>query len=191
MATAFEVGHQGRKKAILEWAKGHSLRELSGNEASDVSAFLNPTVTAPSRRSRSWERERLRFGSVPASTGGISRRQANELMRRFAAVLKARNSKTTGRMYGSRRDRRGLVEGVATSETGRNQDRGGEYRCVGQQHQLKSVGFFVDPGVYPVHRGTPHNYSPAWQASWHTSAPVHNRCFGLGKPLATSRLEKR
>jgi len=112
-------------------------------------------------------------------------------MRRFAAVLKARNSKTTGRMYGSRRDRRGLVEGVATSETGRNQDRGGEYRCVGQQHQLKSVGFFVDPGVYPVHRGTPHNYSPAWQASWHTSAPVHNRCFGLGKPLATSRLEKR
>ncbi len=30
MATAFEAGHQGRQKALLEWAKGHSLRELSG-----------------------------------------------------------------------------------------------------------------------------------------------------------------
>ena len=30
MATAFGVGHQGRRKALLEWAKGHSLRELSG-----------------------------------------------------------------------------------------------------------------------------------------------------------------
>ena len=30
MATAFEAGYQGRQKALLEWAKGHSLRELSG-----------------------------------------------------------------------------------------------------------------------------------------------------------------
>ena len=30
MAAAFEVGHQGHRKALLEWAKGHSLRELSG-----------------------------------------------------------------------------------------------------------------------------------------------------------------
>ena len=30
MAEAFEAGHQGRRKALLEWAKGHSLRELSG-----------------------------------------------------------------------------------------------------------------------------------------------------------------
>lgn len=29
MGAAFEVGHQGRRKALLEWAKGHSLRELS------------------------------------------------------------------------------------------------------------------------------------------------------------------
>jgi hypothetical protein len=35
MATAFEVGHQGRKKAILEWAKGQSLRELSGLSPSE------------------------------------------------------------------------------------------------------------------------------------------------------------
>ena len=27
--SAFEVGHQGRRKSLLEWAKGHSLRELS------------------------------------------------------------------------------------------------------------------------------------------------------------------
>ena len=30
MGSAFEVGHQGRRKALLEWAKGHSLREISG-----------------------------------------------------------------------------------------------------------------------------------------------------------------
>jgi hypothetical protein len=30
MATAFEVGYQGHQRALLEWAKGHSLRELSG-----------------------------------------------------------------------------------------------------------------------------------------------------------------
>ena len=30
MTTAFEVGYQGRQKALPEWAKGHSLRELSG-----------------------------------------------------------------------------------------------------------------------------------------------------------------
>ena len=30
MGSAFEVGYQGRHKALLEWAKGHSLRELSG-----------------------------------------------------------------------------------------------------------------------------------------------------------------
>ena len=30
MASAFEVVHQGRRKALTEWAKGHSLRELSG-----------------------------------------------------------------------------------------------------------------------------------------------------------------
>ena len=35
MATAFEVGHQGRQKALLEWAKGHSLRELSGLSPSE------------------------------------------------------------------------------------------------------------------------------------------------------------
>ena len=29
MASAFEVVHQGRRKALTEWAKGHSLRELS------------------------------------------------------------------------------------------------------------------------------------------------------------------
>ena len=29
MGSAFEVGHQGRRKALLEWVKGHSLRELS------------------------------------------------------------------------------------------------------------------------------------------------------------------
>ena len=30
MGSAFEVGHQGRRKPLLEWAKGHSLREVSG-----------------------------------------------------------------------------------------------------------------------------------------------------------------
>ena len=30
MGSAFEVAHQGRRKALLEWAKGHSLREVSG-----------------------------------------------------------------------------------------------------------------------------------------------------------------
>ena len=30
MGSAFEVGHQGRRKALLEWARGQSLRELSG-----------------------------------------------------------------------------------------------------------------------------------------------------------------
>ena len=35
MGSAFEVGHQGRRKALLEWAKGHSLRELSGISPTD------------------------------------------------------------------------------------------------------------------------------------------------------------
>ena len=30
MGSAFEVGYQGRRRALLEWAKGHSLREVSG-----------------------------------------------------------------------------------------------------------------------------------------------------------------
>ena len=30
MGSAFEVGHQRRRKALLEWAKGHSLRGVSG-----------------------------------------------------------------------------------------------------------------------------------------------------------------
>ena len=30
MGSAFEVGHQGRRKALLEWAKGQSLRDVSG-----------------------------------------------------------------------------------------------------------------------------------------------------------------
>lgn len=30
MSTAFEVTHQGRTKALMEWAKGRSVRELSG-----------------------------------------------------------------------------------------------------------------------------------------------------------------
>ena len=30
MGSAFEVGHQGRRKALLEWSKGHSLRDHSG-----------------------------------------------------------------------------------------------------------------------------------------------------------------
>ncbi len=30
MGSAFEVSHQGRRKALVEWAKGHSLREFSG-----------------------------------------------------------------------------------------------------------------------------------------------------------------
>ena len=30
MANAFEVGYEGRQRALMEWAKGHSLRELSG-----------------------------------------------------------------------------------------------------------------------------------------------------------------
>ena len=30
MGSAFEVGHQGRRRALVEWAKGHSLREFSG-----------------------------------------------------------------------------------------------------------------------------------------------------------------
>ena len=29
MGSAFEVGHQGRRKALLEWAKGHSVRQVS------------------------------------------------------------------------------------------------------------------------------------------------------------------
>ena len=35
MGSAFEVGHQGRRKALLEWAKGHSLREISGISPSE------------------------------------------------------------------------------------------------------------------------------------------------------------
>ena len=30
MGSAFEVSYQGRRKAVLEWGKGHSIRELSG-----------------------------------------------------------------------------------------------------------------------------------------------------------------
>ena len=35
MGSAFEVGYQGRRKALLEWAKGHSLRELSGTSPTE------------------------------------------------------------------------------------------------------------------------------------------------------------
>ena len=35
MGSAFEVGHQGHRKALLEWAKGHSLREISGISPSE------------------------------------------------------------------------------------------------------------------------------------------------------------
>jgi hypothetical protein len=35
MATAFDVGHQGREAALLEWAKGRSLREVSGISPSE------------------------------------------------------------------------------------------------------------------------------------------------------------
>ena len=35
MGSAFEVGYQGRRKALLEWAKGHSLRELSGTSPAE------------------------------------------------------------------------------------------------------------------------------------------------------------
>lgn len=30
IGSAFEVGYQGRRKALLQWAKGHSVRQLSG-----------------------------------------------------------------------------------------------------------------------------------------------------------------
>jgi len=30
MGSAFEIGHQGRRKALLDWARGHSFREVSG-----------------------------------------------------------------------------------------------------------------------------------------------------------------
>ena len=35
MGSAFEVGHQGHRRALLEWAKGHSLREISGISPSE------------------------------------------------------------------------------------------------------------------------------------------------------------
>ena len=35
MGSAFEVGHQGRRNALLEWAKGHSLRDISGISPSE------------------------------------------------------------------------------------------------------------------------------------------------------------
>ena len=35
MGSAFEVAYQGRRKALLEWAKGHSLRELSGTSPAE------------------------------------------------------------------------------------------------------------------------------------------------------------
>ena len=35
MGSAFEVGHQGHPKALLEWAKGHSIREISGISPSE------------------------------------------------------------------------------------------------------------------------------------------------------------
>ncbi len=35
MGMAFEIGYQGRRKALLEWAKGHSPRELSGTLPSE------------------------------------------------------------------------------------------------------------------------------------------------------------
>ncbi len=35
MGSAFDVGHQGRRKALLEWTRGHSLRELSGTSPSE------------------------------------------------------------------------------------------------------------------------------------------------------------
>ena len=35
MASGFEVGYQGRRKGLLEWAQGHSLRELSGTSPAD------------------------------------------------------------------------------------------------------------------------------------------------------------
>ena len=35
MSAGFEVGYQGRRKGLLEWAKGHSLRELSGTSPAE------------------------------------------------------------------------------------------------------------------------------------------------------------
>ena len=35
MGSAFEVGHQGRREALLEWAKGQSLREISGTSPAE------------------------------------------------------------------------------------------------------------------------------------------------------------
>ena len=35
MGSAFEIGHQGHRKALLEWAKGHSLRDVSGISPSE------------------------------------------------------------------------------------------------------------------------------------------------------------
>ena len=52
---------------------------------------------------------------------------------------------------------------VAASETGHRKQDGADKRgCVGQQHQLKSMGFFVDPGAYPVHGRTPRNSPPVF-----------------------------
>ncbi len=35
MGSAFEVGHQGRRKALLKWDRGRSLRELSGTSPTE------------------------------------------------------------------------------------------------------------------------------------------------------------
>ena len=35
MRSGFEVGYQGRRKGLLEWAQGHSLRELSGTSPAE------------------------------------------------------------------------------------------------------------------------------------------------------------
>ena len=35
MRSGFEVGYQGRRKGLLEWGQGHSLRELSGTSPAD------------------------------------------------------------------------------------------------------------------------------------------------------------
>ena len=52
MTTAFEVTYQGRAKSLTEWAKGKSIRELSGigsHERINFRDLVNTTASAPPR----------------------------------------------------------------------------------------------------------------------------------------------
>ncbi len=94
MASAFEVGYQGRRKALPEWARGHSLRELSGispderinlrdlvNAVAGICLETHFTDQAP---------DHPRFAVL--ITSGNRAQAAQDALRRIAGATKTRQS---------------------------------------------------------------------------------------------------